>query len=76
MTKLELTPREQEILKDVLDGLSDDEIKAKRFIEKSTIKSHLAMLYYKHGVTSRSKLICKIYKKKIDNIKNALKDII
>lgn len=73
---MELTPREQEILCDVLDGLSDEEIKARRFIEIPTIKSHLANLYYKHGVNTRSKLIAKVYKEKIQQIRNALKGII
>ena len=72
----DLTPREQEILKDVLNGLSDEEIKARRFIEVSTIKSHLAMLYYKFGVNTRSKLIAKVYKDKIKRIKSALEGII
>ena len=66
---LRLTQREQEILDDLLDGLSNKEIKEKRFIEISTIKSHLASLYCKCGVNSRTKLICKIYKDKIDKLK-------
>lgn len=73
---MELTPREQEILNDVLDGLSDNEIKTKRFIEISTIKTHLATIYYKYGVNSRAKLIAKIYKARIDRIKSALAGII
>lgn len=74
--EIKLTPRETEILMDVLDGLSDEEIKSKRFIETTTIKSHLAMLYYKFGVNTRSKLIAKIYKEKINKIKKTLIDII
>lgn len=35
---LRLTQREQEILDDLLDGLSNNEIKEKMFIEISTIK--------------------------------------
>ena len=74
--KTKLTPREAEILMDVLDGLSDEEIKSKRFIEITTIKSHLAMLYYKFGVNTRSKLIAKIYKDKINKIKTALISVV
>lgn len=71
-----LTPREREILGDVLDGLSDEDIRNKRYIEISTIKSHLANLYYKFGVNSRARLIAKIYKEKLRQIRVALAGVI
>lgn len=71
-----LSPREQEILSDVLEGYSNEEISRRRFIELTTIKSHLASLYYKFGVNSRSKLITKIYKEKLRKIRVALAGII
>ena len=64
-----LTPRQQEILKDVLDGLSNEQISKKRFIELSTIKTHVMALYKAFNVSSRAMLIAKIYKNKINKIK-------
>lgn len=64
-----LTPRQQEILKDVLDGLSDEQIAGRRFIDVTTIKSHLQKIFREYEVNSRAMLIAKIYKSKINKIK-------
>lgn len=64
-----LTPRQQEILRDVLDGLSDEEIRSKRYIELTTIKTHICALYKIFKVNTRAKLIAKIYKEKINEIR-------
>jgi len=54
-----LTNREQEILKLLMDGLSYKEIAAKCFISIDTINSHIRKVYTKLNVHSRSEIAAK-----------------
>jgi two-component system, NarL family, nitrate/nitrite response regulator NarL len=51
-----LTPREIEIVKQIVAGLSNSEIAKKLFISEGTVKTHLHNIYEKLGVDSRAKL--------------------
>ena len=48
-----LTPREQEILKAIIDGRSNKEISGDFFISIETVKSHVKRIYQKLQVKSR-----------------------
>lgn len=51
-----LTPREQEILDDLLNNLSNKEIASKRRISSRTAKFHVSNVLSKHGVRRRADL--------------------
>ncbi len=51
-----LTPREIEIVKQVVAGLRNTEIAKRLFISEGTVKMHLHNIYQKLGVDSRTKL--------------------
>jgi DNA-binding NarL/FixJ family response regulator len=53
---LALTPREKEILDDLLHNLSNKEIASKRRISSRTAKFHVANVLSKHGVRRRADL--------------------
>lgn len=56
---LQLTARERDVL-DCLDrGLSNQAISAELFLSRATVKSHLARLYSKLGVSSRTAALAK-----------------
>lgn len=55
-----LTPREDEILKYLSQGLSNKEISAKTHLAVDTVKTHLRSIYRKMGVKSRSQAISEI----------------
>ena len=48
-----LTPREQEVLALLAQGLNNPSIAARLFISKDTVQHHLTSIYAKLGVTSR-----------------------
>ena len=48
-----LSPREIEVLKTLIDGLSNKEIGEKLFISVSTVKTHIINIYSKLGVKNR-----------------------
>jgi LuxR family maltose regulon positive regulatory protein len=52
-----LSPREQEVLSLLCDGLSNDEIARSLFIAQSTVKVHLRHVYDKLGVRTRAQAI-------------------
>ena len=54
---VELTPREDEILKLLAQGLSVAEVSAKLFVSASTTKTHMAKVYDKLGATNRTQAI-------------------
>jgi DNA-binding CsgD family transcriptional regulator len=56
-TCYELTDREQEIIRLIIDGLGNREIKDKLFISSNTVKNHLYNIYQKMGVKNRYELI-------------------
>ena len=49
-----LTSRRKEILKDMVDGLSVNEIAEKRQISKNTVKTHVKNIYSDLGAMNRS----------------------
>ena len=60
-----LSPREQEVLDLVVNGLSNKEIAEKLFITETTVKLHVTNIYRKLGVKSRSQAILKAVKDKL-----------
>lgn len=63
-----LTMRQQEICDDIVDGLTNEQIAKKRFIEVSTIKSHMQRIFKEYNVSSRCELVVKMYKQRINEI--------
>jgi LuxR family maltose regulon positive regulatory protein len=56
---LNLTPREQQVLKEIGAGLSNKEIEEKLVISHNTVRTHIKNLYSKLDVTSRTQAIRK-----------------
>jgi DNA-binding NarL/FixJ family response regulator len=52
-----LSPRETEVLQLVAEGLSNAEISKQLFLTQATVKSHLAHIYTKLGVDSRTSAV-------------------
>lgn len=61
----DLTPREQEILEALVDGLSYKMIAAKHFISTDTVKNHIQGIYRKLHVNSKGEAISLALKKGI-----------
>ncbi len=57
---LELTKRERDVLKFVMEGHSNEEISQKMFISKNTVKSHVKNIYNKLDVKNRIQAVKKI----------------
>lgn len=51
-----LTAREQDVVRLVADGLSNDEIASRLSISPKTVESHLRRLFERHGLASRTEL--------------------
>lgn len=58
--KYELTVREEEIARLILQGLSNPQIAEETFISENTVKKHLTSIYKKTGTKSRYDLIVKL----------------
>ena len=56
-TKHDISKREQEILKLILDGKNNKEIEEALFISYHTVKNHVYNLYQKLGIKTRYELI-------------------
>jgi DNA-binding CsgD family transcriptional regulator len=56
----DLTAREREILRLVLQGASNKDIERKLFISASTVRNHIYNIYQKLGVRNRLELINRI----------------
>ena len=52
-----LTPREQELLKCLLEGLSNKEIAERLFLAEQTVKNNLGIIYSKLEVKNRSQAL-------------------
>lgn len=61
----DLTPREREILKLLVDGLTKKEIADKLFLSFHTIDNHLRNIYTKLRVQSRSSAVSKALKERL-----------
>ncbi|MBD3414914.1 MAG: hypothetical protein GF421_10845 [Candidatus Aminicenantes bacterium] len=61
--KRNITQREQEIIKMILDGACNKDIEKKLFISSSTVRNHIYNIYQKLGIQNRIELINLITKK-------------
>lgn len=66
-----LTGREQEILRLLAQGMSNDEIARELFVETSTVKSHLARMLPKLGVRSRLQAVVWAYQNRFVDLPDA-----
>lgn len=57
----DLTPREREVTRLVMEGLSNAEIAERLSLAEITIKKHLSSIYQKTDVKNRRELMAKIY---------------
>ncbi len=55
--KYEISPRESEIIREICNGLSNQEISEKLFISLQTVKDHTHRIYIKTAVRSRVQLM-------------------
>jgi len=55
-----ITPKEYEIILQVMDGLANKQLAETNFVSLNTIKTHLKNIYDKLGVNSRTQVIAKI----------------
>jgi DNA-binding CsgD family transcriptional regulator len=59
LAQLGITPREQEILRLIAEGLSNREIGERAFISENTVKTHSSRLFEKLGVSRRVQAVQK-----------------
>ncbi|GCD88938.1 response regulator transcription factor [Nocardioides sp. LS1] len=52
-----LTPREQQVLSLLAEGLGSAEIGARLYLGESTVKTHIGRIYHKLGVTNRAQAL-------------------
>ncbi len=57
---IDLTDREVDVIKQLVEGLSNKAIADSMFISEHTVKSHLKSIFNKIGVKSRSELIARL----------------
>ena len=62
---LKLTPRQQEILTNVVRGLSNREIASAIHVTEQTVKDHLHNIYARLGVKNRTQLVTRIFRLQI-----------
>ena len=59
MTRVQVTPQEMRVLRQVAEGKSNREIGETLFISEATVKIHLTHLFEKLGATSRTDAVAK-----------------
>ncbi len=59
MTRVQITPQEMRVLRQVADGKSNREIGETLFISEATVKIHLSHLFEKLGASSRTEAVAK-----------------
>lgn len=59
--RFQLTPRELDVIELIIAGQSNKVIAAKMYVSLSTIKTHLQHIFDKLAVSSRTRLLAKIY---------------
>ena len=67
-----LTDREYEVLKLIIEGYSNSEIAQKLYISTHTIKAHIASIYEKTVIHSRFVLAVRAIKLGVINSKNIM----
>jgi len=60
-TKFNLTPREDEVLALIGEGLSNNEIAAKLYVGVTTVKTHINAIFAKLGVRDRAQAIALVH---------------
>ena len=58
--KFDISPREKEIVREICNGLSNQQIADKLFISLQTVKDHTSRIYFKINCSSRTQLITMI----------------
>ena len=58
-----LTPQQRKILNLLLDGLSNEEIAQRGGLSCKAVKDHVAVIFRRFGVTSRSGLGAKLFRR-------------
>ena len=61
----ELTPREREVLKDIVDGLTYRALAERHDIAQATAKKHVLHIYQKLNVSSRAEIVRKALEEKL-----------
>ena len=61
----DLTPRELEVLRDVVEGLTCRELAARRNIAAATAKKHILHIYQKLNVSSRAEIVRKAIEERL-----------
>lgn len=61
----DLTPREREVLRDIVDGLTYRELADKHHIAGSTAKKHILHIYQKLNVSSKAEIVRKALEEKL-----------
>ncbi len=61
----DLTEREKEVLKMMIEGLSNPEIAERLIVSKSTVKFHVSSILSKMGVTSRTEAVSMALRSKL-----------
>lgn len=54
MASVRLSPRQEEVLRLIADGLTDKEIAARLGMRTRTVRTHLERLYARHGIHNRA----------------------
>jgi DNA-binding NarL/FixJ family response regulator len=57
-----LSPRRQEIVRSIQEGLSDKEIAVKLGIEPQTVRNHIHLIFQQTGTSGRVALLAHFYK--------------
>ncbi len=70
MEKEQLTQRELEILKGIVEGKTDRGVAESLFISEHTVRSHIKNLYRKLGVTSKAQAVTKALQERIIDKEN------
>jgi DNA-binding NarL/FixJ family response regulator len=61
----ELSPREEEVLQLIADGLAPNEVAERLYISPRTVKNHLASAYAKLGARDRTDAVLKAVRRGI-----------
>jgi DNA-binding CsgD family transcriptional regulator len=61
----EISPREKEIIREICNGLSNQQIADKLFITLQTVKDHTSRIYYKTNCSSRTHLMTMVNEKAV-----------